>query len=83
MQIRVWKLGSLEHRILPNDAAFDKLETMLSGWDGKSDLDVLWGPDLQCQVVDVDLNGVSFDAIQTDSGIKLVNRNKQKSLRDL
>ena len=41
--IRVWKLGSLEHRIFPTEAAIQKLADCLTA-DGMTDL--IWGPEL-------------------------------------
>lgn len=39
---RVWRLGSLEHRITPNETAFQMLERAIQ--NGGSDL--VWGPDI-------------------------------------
>lgn len=44
-KLRIWKLGSLEHRIVPSDKAVRRLQRILNKWDHKSDLDVIWGPD--------------------------------------
>lgn len=44
--IRIWKLGSLEHKIMPTEAAFQKLnEVLVHAGNGQS-FDLIWGPDL-------------------------------------
>lgn len=56
-KIVLWKLGSLEHRIMPSRQAIEKLADMLrSGLQQKEIEDtmhVIWGPDLTIEVVDV------------------------------
>lgn len=50
MKLRIFKLGSLEHKLLPTEEAFVKLSEML-----KSDpTDLIWGPDLQVKELDID-----------------------------
>lgn len=45
--IRIWKLGSLEHKIVPNDAVMGRLsEMLLSNLSGGA-LDLIWGPDIE------------------------------------
>jgi hypothetical protein len=48
--IRLWKLGDLDHRIYPTEAAVARLEGILSKWDKKSPLDIIWGPELKLEV---------------------------------
>ncbi len=44
--IRIWQLGSLEHKIMPTKAAFDALnEVLVYAGNGES-FDLIWGPDL-------------------------------------
>ncbi len=57
-RLRVWKLGSLEHKILPTPAAIQKLADLLVQWDGKSDLDIIWGPELTVEQFDVGPGGI-------------------------
>lgn len=45
--IRIWKLGSLEHKLLPNDAAIQKLSDLLLNNVGGGSMDLIWGPDLE------------------------------------
>lgn len=45
--IRVWKLGSLEHRISPGPALFRALSQMLQQNVGGGVLDLVWGADIE------------------------------------
>ena len=63
--LRVWKLGSLEHKILPTTEAVEKLSSLLSDWDGKTTLDIIWGPDLQVDQYDL---GNGTDIVLPASG---------------
>ncbi len=50
-QIRIWKLGSLDHKIIPPDTVINRLaETLVNGVGGGI-LDIIWGPDLEFQEV--------------------------------
>lgn len=43
-KIRVWKLGSLEHMIMPTEESYKKIEeilTSISNMDGT--FDIIWG----------------------------------------
>jgi len=44
--IRLWTLGSLEHKILPNKAAINKLRDILSSNVGGGTMELVWGPEL-------------------------------------
>ena len=46
-QIRLWTIGSLDHKIVPNDAAINKLANVLVNSVGGGIVDLIWGPDLQ------------------------------------
>lgn len=45
--IRVWKLGSLDHKIIPPEAMFLRLARTLSGNVGGGVMDIVWGPDIE------------------------------------
>jgi len=45
--IRIFKLGSLEHKIAPTQAAASKLSSILQGNVGGGTMDLVWGPDLE------------------------------------
>lgn len=52
-KIRLWKLGSLEHRIMPSRQAIETLQGILDGIpEGAKTADIIWGPDIDVQVVD-------------------------------
>ncbi len=51
MKLRLWKLGSLEHSIVPTKLAIQKLEAKVKELT-KDEVDVInfvWGPDLEVQ----------------------------------
>lgn len=41
MAIRIFKLGSLERRIIPSPDILQKLKDLLDSWDGESDLNLI------------------------------------------
>lgn len=44
--IRLWRLGNLEHKILPNKGAIDKLRNILASNVGGGTMDLVWGPEI-------------------------------------
>jgi len=44
--IRLWTLGSLEHKILPNKNAINKLRDILASNVGGGTMELVWGPEL-------------------------------------
>lgn len=44
--IRLWKLGSLEHKLLPTPAAMSRLAEVLLNNVGGGAMDLVWGPEL-------------------------------------
>lgn len=45
--IRIFKLGSLEHKIAPTQAAASKLSSILQSNVGGGTMDLVWGPDIE------------------------------------
>lgn len=45
--LRIFKLGSLEHKIAPTRAAASKLSAILSNNVGGGTMDIVWGPDIE------------------------------------
>lgn len=45
--IRIFKLGSLEHKIAPTQAAASKLSNILQSNVGGGTMDLVWGPDIE------------------------------------
>ena len=53
-RIVIWKLGSLEHKILPTRAAVDKLRNILAkNIDSNEDMHLVWGPELSVEVIEI------------------------------
>jgi hypothetical protein len=44
--IRVWRLGSMEHQIMPTEAAIARLSEVLCNNVGGGVMDLVWGPEL-------------------------------------
>jgi hypothetical protein len=44
--IRLWTLGSLDHKILPNKSAINKLRNILASNTGGGTMELVWGPEL-------------------------------------
>lgn len=44
--IRLWTLGSLDHKILPNKTAINKLRDILASNVGGGTMELVWGPEL-------------------------------------
>lgn len=52
--IRLWKLGSLEHKVYPTEQSFRKLKETLEKWDGISTIDIIWDDGLKVEVIEID-----------------------------
>tara|TARA_R110000796_G_scaffold128353_2_gene244035 strand:+ start:5724 stop:7886 length:2163 start_codon:yes stop_codon:yes gene_type:complete len=46
-KIRVWKLGSLEHKLAPTPTAANALGGILGSNTGGGTMDIVWGPDIE------------------------------------
>ena len=44
--IRLWTIGDLDHKILPNKAAINKLRNILASNVGGGTMELVWGPEL-------------------------------------
>lgn len=68
MKIVLWKLGDLEHKIIPSSESIEKLKDIVESHDYNKDLHVVWGPDLKVEVFDLDKNNFlnSFNNLQLD-----------------
>lgn len=54
--IRLWTLGSLDHKILPNKAAINKLRDILSSNVGGGTMELVWGPELSFKESSTDVH---------------------------
>ncbi len=55
-QIRIWKLGNIEAKIIPSEAAINRLAEILMQNMGGGILDLIWGPDLEYKNADTTLH---------------------------
>ena len=74
----LWKIGSLEHKILPNKQALDSLKyhvNLLTEDLKTGHAHLIWGPELSCEVFDVDDDAkhvvVSVDEIDGSDKVKI------------
>lgn len=44
--IRLWRIGSLDHKIIPRKEVIDKLRNILAANTGGGTMDLIWGPEL-------------------------------------
>ena len=44
--VRLWKIGDLEHKIIPTKAAINKLRDILASNVGGGTMDLVWGPEI-------------------------------------
>lgn len=54
-KIRVWKLGNLEHKILPTDVAVNNLDSIIANNVGGGTVDIIWGPDIELLETNTDI----------------------------
>lgn len=45
-QIRLWRIGSLEHKIIPKRDVINKLRDIIASNTGGGTMDLIWGPEL-------------------------------------
>lgn len=55
--VRMWKLGNLDAKILPNAAAVNRLTDILLNHVGGGTMDLVWGPDIELIETKTDLSG--------------------------
>lgn len=65
--IRVWRLGSLEHRIPADPKAIDRLAELLAAASEGQDLDIVWGPDIDV----LEMRGVGEINVVTGPGVRV------------
>lgn len=54
--IRLWRVGSLEHKILPNKAVIDRLRQILAANQGGGMMELVWGPELDFKESSTDVH---------------------------
>lgn len=75
MKIRVWKLGSIEHNILPNAAAIDKFKNTLQETINNGGGDIIWGPDISVEMFELDQDVKNY--ILKDGKLELVEKSSE------
>lgn len=71
-KIRLWKLGKITNNplmcILPTESVICKLKTLLREARNSSGefVDIVWGPDIECQVLDGDKDTILSPIVQED-----------------
>jgi hypothetical protein len=53
-RIILYKLGNLEHKVMPTAAAIAKLRDLIKDKPVDGPLELIWGPDLEIEVIDVE-----------------------------
>jgi len=77
MKIRLWKLGSLEHKIIPTQSAIQKLEAMLEDIEGENEADIIWGPDVSVELIiinDNEINTVCPDFVLNSKNVRKIKK---------
>lgn len=54
--VRIFKLGNLEHKIIPAAGAVSKLKNIITSHVGGGAIDIVWGPDIELLESSVDIN---------------------------
>ena len=44
--VRLWRIGDLDHKIIPTKAAINKLRDILASNVGGGTMDLVWGPEI-------------------------------------
>ncbi|MFQ3578582.1 MAG: hypothetical protein SNJ71_00395 [Bacteroidales bacterium] len=57
-RVRVWKLGSLEHRVPPNPKAMAKLSEILSANVGGGSFDLIWSEDIKVEETSTEVSKI-------------------------
>lgn len=65
-KIRLWKLGSLEHKVYPTEKAVENLTAILEEANKSEEdiYDIIWGPDIDCKVIDLDKDAIDIIEIE-------------------
>jgi len=80
-KIRLWKLGSLEHRIFPTKAVADRLSNILANISDDEEItDIIWDPAIEVEVVDGDDDVI---IASTDAAIALLESQGYSVLKPL
>ncbi len=77
MKIRLWKLGSLEHRIMPTQQGLNKLRNVLKESTAKSgEIDIVWGPELNVELIEIE-DDVKNYIVNEEGKLELIEPNDE------
>ncbi len=77
MKIRLWKLGSLEHRITPTQQGLNKLRNILKESTAKSgEIDIVWGPELNVELIEIE-DDVKNYIVNEEGKLELIEPNDE------
>ena len=72
-RIILWKLGNLEKKLLPTTTAINKLRELIQNAPKEDDLHIVWGPELSCEVINVE--DATHHIVETTTQELIVKRN--------
>ena len=70
MKIRLWKLGNAENKIYPTKEAIKKLSEMLMESSNSEIMDLIWGPDITVQEIEVKEDDINLLLAAESGGYK-------------
>ena len=77
MKIRLWKLGSLEHNLVPTKEGIDKLRNILKeGIKNGGELEIVWGPEIHCELVEIE-DDVKNYIVNEEGKLELIEPNDE------
>jgi len=77
MKIRLWKLGSLEHKILPTQKRIQEFRDVLKEWTEKDgEYDLVWGPEITVELVEIE-DDVKNYIVNEEGKLELVEPDKE------
>lgn len=63
-KIRLWRLGSLEHNLIPTKGSIDKLRRILSENIKDGVVNIVWGPELDVVELGCEVETIDMDKIE-------------------
>ena len=77
MKIRLWKLGSLEHKVLPTQKAIQKFRDALKECTEKDgEYDLVWGSAITVELVEIE-DDVKNYIVNEEGKLELVEPDKE------
>ncbi len=74
MKIRLWKLGSLEHKVLPTQECVQKFRDVLKECTEKDgEYDLVWNPAITVELVEIE-DDIKNYIVNEEGKLELLNR---------